>query len=545
MAEGSEAKDRGPSRLAEMGQRVRDGFNSLKFAAMMLDLNRRRVDQKSIVRVASLITIGGLALSLATPLDRFGNRSAASLAFEAANFPPAASAQADQDEITGLTSFAQALQEAGRVTSGEQEVVPAVEEPQIVEAPPEVPIPIASEVVGEEDAMRQEQFRMREELREKLEEETRRAVREKVAEEEAFMKASQEAAKRPIKKPAIIREVLPTASFKVEVGAEQVVFSSQEQRFDPEEVPDVAPRAFIDADGLVHLFSGNFEKNFPFVGPTLENLIHVNQQTHHDPEGGRTGNHDWLAATYTEDGQTVFAIGHREFHAWEVGQSPAPPNPEYTNGWYNTLELYRSDDGGRTFKHIGRIASIDKSYSPENKAGPLGVFQPSNIIKREDGKFCFLASTRWPGFGGRVLICTPNLADPSAYQVVTTQGEESSLGMKASIESAITSNARPDCVVWNEYLGNYISIYAYADGRITYSLSPDLIHWGPVGLLADYRGKWAGGTLYAALLRPDPTLNDRNFEETGQKAWLYFMARPVHGDEYNRYLIRVPITFLK
>ena len=57
---------------------------------------------------------------------------------------------------------------------------------------------------------------------------------------------------------------------------------------------------------------------------------------------------------------------------------------DYLKCWYNSITLARSTDGGRTFTHAAPprhlVASVPYRYEPD--AGPFGLFQPSNIVRR-------------------------------------------------------------------------------------------------------------------------------------------------------------------
>ena len=64
--------------------------------------------------------------------------------------------------------------------------------------------------------------------------------------------------------PLVVRRLVVT-------GPEEIVFDWTTDRCEDEHIPDIAPRAFRDADGLVQLNIGHYV-NYRMTGPDLDTL---------------------------------------------------------------------------------------------------------------------------------------------------------------------------------------------------------------------------------------------------------------------------------
>jgi hypothetical protein len=362
----------------------------------------------------------------------------------------------------------------------------------------------------------------------------------------------------------------------VVVGQTETVFDWSTDRCDDEDVPDLGARAFRGADGRVTLIASH-DSAWRFVGANLDSLIHdcaavMSSDQRDDPS--LYSDRSWLAAPYTVDGQTVYALVHNEYQG---SQHPgACPQQEYEPCWYNAVTEYISTDGGRTFGPIAPppghlVASLPHLY--EAGAGPYGVFEPTNIIKHTDGMYyTYIRVDEYRSEVQRIcLMRTAALDDPTSWRA--WDGSDFTIQLLNPYrDPAAALLARPCAViglnqlgimgngiVFNTYLQRYVMVgttVTSVDGRevwgVVYSFSVDLIAWQTRQLLfeAELPGTYEPGDnnvyLYPVLL--DPASDSRNFETTGEHAYLYltrFNTRESGDrlDTLDRDLVRVPVRF--
>ncbi len=206
------------------------------------------------------------------------------------------------------------------------------------------------------------------------------------------------------------------------VGAEETVFSWARGRCGEEDIPDLPARAFRDDAGRVQLISAH-HVNRRFVGRSLDRLTHPCAVTMHsgdDADPARFNDREWLAAPYTLDGRTIYALVHNEYQGNQ--HAGRCPSGVYLNCWYNAVTLAVSHDGGVSFRdaqppprHL--VATVPYRYAPD--AGAYGIFSPSNIVhNKDDGYYYVLVAARRyrrQQFGSCVLR-TQRLGDPSSWR---------------------------------------------------------------------------------------------------------------------------------
>ncbi|MEO1056186.1 MAG: hypothetical protein AAFY28_04650 [Actinomycetota bacterium] len=103
------------------------------------------------------------------------------------------------------------------------------------------------------------------------------------------------------------------------VGPEEVVFDYSEQACGDYQRPDLPARAFRSADGTVNVVM-SAPDNTRLVGPSLDELAvacEVVRTSAYDHDPAAHAHFEWIGALYTEDGNTVHAVIHNEFHGWE------------------------------------------------------------------------------------------------------------------------------------------------------------------------------------------------------------------------------------
>jgi hypothetical protein len=373
----------------------------------------------------------------------------------------------------------------------------------------------------------------------------------------------------------------PTATAVIDpqlalVGPTETVFDWSTDRCGDEDIPDLGARAFRGADGRVTLVASHYS-TWRFVGASLDELAHdcapvMSSAQQGDPS--LYSDRSWLAAPYTLDGQTVYALVHNEYQG---NRHPgACPQEAYEPCWYNAVTEYISIDGGRTFGPIvpppgHLVASLPHRY--EAGAGPYGVFEPTNIIKHTDGMYySYIRVDEFRSEAQRIcLMRTATLDDPASWRA--WDGSDFTIELLNPYrDPAGALSARPCAVIginqlgvmgtsitFNTYLQRYVMVGTTAttiEGRevwgVLYAFSLDLIEWQTRQLLFEAELPWTyepgddNVYLYPVLL--DPASDSRNFETTGEHAYLYvtrFNTREAGDqlDTLDRDLVRIPVRF--
>lgn len=380
----------------------------------------------------------------------------------------------------------------------------------------------------------------------------------------------------PPASPTPFPEPTPTASPEPEprlaiAGPEEMVFDWTTDACEPEDIPDLPARAFRDAGRQVHLVSAHI-RNRAHIGANLNDVVHtcdVILESGRDADPAMFNDNEWIAAVYTEDGETVYAVVHHEYHGWE---HDACTSAEHFDCWYNAATLAVSTDGGRTFSDAASppdhfIAGLPHPY--EDGAGPYGVMEPGSIVKKDGYYYQFIRIDDYRSDAQWIcLMRTDNLSDPSSWrawdgEAFAVQFADPYRYPDASREDPLCAPVSPDSLgvmnqslTYNTYLERYVMLGITADtivGRevwgIYYSFSDDLLHWSHRRLLVEVELPWTyqpgddDYILYPALI--DPESLSLSFETTGQTAYLYFTRFNVSAGNspLDRDLIRFPVQF--
>jgi hypothetical protein len=358
-------------------------------------------------------------------------------------------------------------------------------------------------------------------------------------------------------------------------GDEEVVYDWTTDHCEGPNLPDLSSRAFRGADGQVQLILSHFV-NYRMVGPDL-NTVKVDcnklMQSTYSGDPSLFTDQEWIAAPYTEDGQTIYAIVHNEYHGYDFRGQCHVVGYYVPECWYNNLTLVVSTDGGQTYTHAltppeHMVAGFPYVYKPD--AGPAGIREPSNIIKAQDGYYYEFANASYydPNKQGVCLMRTTDVSDPSAWRFWNGKDFEGTF-----INPYVTTPENPDehlcpplapdeigasmnqSITFNTYMNRYVLVGVSADQRGTrtiwgfyYSFSFDLIHWTHRKLLKEITLPWTAEHnddvmyLYPSLL--DPNSDSRNFDTSGETAYVYY-TRLNHGQgSLDRDLIRIPVEFL-
>jgi len=118
--------------------------------------------------------------------------------------------------------------------------------------------------------------------------------------------------------PTTAADLAPVA---VEViGPEEVVFDHSEQACGDYQRPDLPARAFRGADGSVSVVLSH-EQNTRLVGPSLDEVAvtcEVIRTSQYDHDPAAHAHFEWISAIHTDDGETVHAVIHNEYHGYEA-----------------------------------------------------------------------------------------------------------------------------------------------------------------------------------------------------------------------------------
>jgi hypothetical protein len=372
------------------------------------------------------------------------------------------------------------------------------------------------------------------------------------------------------------------------------------------DIPDQPARAFKDDQNRVHLHfdiaSNKFIRN---IGTSLDDAsksINDGQGRRHDcavPNGISGGqpnpalfdDYEWLTATYTLDGHTIYGLMHEEFRGWQVPQPWYCDLGQYGNDttkcWYNALVLYVSTNSGDWFDRYWQtnplccpppghlVASVP--YQWVNGTGPYGFFSPSNIVSKKDPVtnttyYYNIPRAKEPSKTDiSCLLRTSNLADPTSWRAwggssfdvrfINPYQEtpaNPSDHMCADVGGNVMTGAS-ESLTYNTYFGKWMLIGAFGGGSpgFYYSLSDDMIHWTSPTLLMSrttqqsYTCGDPDPVRDPSVLDPTSTLNadgqaSRNYETVDQDAYLYYVALPLQGGcsfTDNRDMLRIPVHF--
>ena len=347
-------------------------------------------------------------------------------------------------------------------------------------------------------------------------------------------------------------------------GETELVFNPKRDRCDGHDVPDAPLRAYRGAEGKTIAFGLHFV-NRALRGDTLDRIkidCNVVLNSKHLADPAAYDDYNWITATWTNDGKSVDAIIHHEYHGNEHEGRCA--FKEMMKCWYNTLVGYRSTDGGANFLRSARAPVVAAAAFTQDKqqGRHRGFFNPSNIVAMGNHRYFMASNTGWDGQGfGVCLFRTQDTSDPSSWRA--WDGKDFSRRYGDPYGPAGTNTGKPcqpilpfqapvGSVTRHAASGNWIAVYqAWKDDKyhplagLYYATSRNLTDWTmPRLLLAgatnyDDPCKISGPLMgYPSML--DPQSKSRNYDETGDSAQLYYVSLETKGCSItsNRDLLR-------
>ncbi|WP_158807639.1 hypothetical protein [Beijerinckia sp. L45] len=347
-------------------------------------------------------------------------------------------------------------------------------------------------------------------------------------------------------------------------GTPSVVFNSTRDGCEPNDIPDLNPRAYRDSNGGVTLFGLHFF-NRALRGPDFAHLkidCHVALGSPLDADPAHHADRNFIAATWTPDGRSVSALVHEEYHADDHGRCRVSGE---LGCWYNSVLAYQSHDGGANFDEASPLVVASAPFTQDVEQGRhRGFFNPSNIVADGPYRYAFVSTTGWDSQPfGNCLFRTDDPSKPASWRAY----DGTAFTIRYADPYKAKSKPKP-CkaiapfayavggVVHHRPSNLWIAVFQAPSGGVFpvdgfyYAVGRDLLHWGAPRLLV------AGKTLYGDLCKAgpsiinypsllDPTSSSRNFDEIGATPELFFTIMQVAGCQTGeRLLVRQPLTLL-
>jgi hypothetical protein len=337
------------------------------------------------------------------------------------------------------------------------------------------------------------------------------------------------------------------------VGDGVVIFSSDGQRCSKNDIPDSPLRAFRKSDGSIVALSTHYE-NRRLLGPTLMELHHdctvvYQGSDNSDPAG--FDNKTWVASTWTNDGRTIAALGHNEYHADRFpGRCRFKSEAEC---WYNAIVLLQSSNGGETFKRATpEPVAAPPLQEAASQGRSVGYFNPSNIVS-DKGYYFVLVNQSGIGpekSGGRCLFRTSDPALLSNWSFFDGHNFVASAGSPYD-----GGRPHPPCQAARGFHGVLGSIarlrgtdlfvgFTIDDGAVEAVFSHDLLNWSGNQAVMRSSSYWSktcdGGHRYNYVSVLDNESPGRNFDSIGGEASL-FIVRAGCNVTMSRDLVRYQV----
>ena len=329
--------------------------------------------------------------------------------------------------------------------------------------------------------------------------------------------------------------------------------------------PDGPIRAFRRADGKFAV-DNNENDDFQLVGSNPFDLrvscASILSSAQYGPlVRGLTG----IEATYTEDGQTIYALAGQDLSA--LNEAIGCVDQGDGNCWQGSIEALVSTDMGNSFNFTssgnGDVAALTHTLTT-GQPGTEGYNGSTNIIKR-NGLYYALVSVidAYAGQSRTCLIRTGNLADPGSWRGYDGSGFNAVLQPTGNgpspIPCANVGGGNLPSVSSLGFIprkGIYIAVFparlqlagdSAALPGAYYSTSADLLNWTPAQRLMELPREPGVDSTTEADAYPvliDPFSQTRNFETIdSQTPVLTFTAIQVYnnGLTTNRNLVAVPL----
>ncbi|MFA5068319.1 MAG: hypothetical protein WC466_09865 [Candidatus Izemoplasmatales bacterium] len=370
------------------------------------------------------------------------------------------------------------------------------------------------------------------------------------------------------------------AQVDITFGAEEVVFDYSTSKCETGDIPDISARAFTDSNGKTQLLASHY-KSYRMIGDSLASLAKdctAVMSSDFNSDASKFNDHEWIAAPYTLDGAKVYALMHNEYQGHLYSTSGVCATGQYRDCWYNSITSSISSNNGKTYTHSAAPAHLVLS-SPfkynGSSAGPIGFFEPSNIIKGNDGYYyAFVALSQPTAYNGQTNpqssgICVMRtgeikeltgtgttvwkLWDGTGFNIENKNPYTQTVNPSAQVCQPVNGEyAQLRSVTWNTYLNKYIGAGISYDSSnnkwFTLAFSDNLIDWTVPQKFRAASNTAANNEVYTSIIDPEVIVNNanvqtKNFEKSDSSFYLYFTR--INDGNMNRDLIRIPVGILK
>jgi hypothetical protein len=361
-----------------------------------------------------------------------------------------------------------------------------------------------------------------------------------------------------------------------QIAPETVPFDWSAHKCTNDDIPDQPARAFREANGTIN-FVDSHHTVWRSTTTNLTTLSHrcspVMMNSHNNTDPAMYDDKEWIAAPWTSDGTTVYAVTHSEYQGWRHAPGgycirSGEPFTDKQKCWQNSLTLVKSTNGGSTFTHTTPpshlVAGSPIRWVRGN--GPIGFFQPSHIVKGQDGWHYLIARVMGgssPQPLGSCVLRTRNVADPTSWRGWSGSGFTvtfpspylNTLDPAEHVCQPANIGTLSESLGWSTYFKKWVLVGSAdnADGvsgpGFYLFTSDDLINWGPAQLLMKAELPWtwqcSDGPFYRDPSLLDPQSKTRNFDTMGQRPYLFFTRFNINScsPSLDRDLIRIPVEF--
>ena len=343
-------------------------------------------------------------------------------------------------------------------------------------------------------------------------------------------------------------------------GPIESIFVWTGSRCADDDIPDTPLRAVRLGPTSVVAFSTHFN-NRRFLGTDMNSIVRdctVVFAGNGSPNPEDYSDRVWISSTWSENGRTIFALGHNEYQAH---RHPGRCRfSTYMQCWWNAIVLLRSDDAGRSFSRVGErpVASIPIRQDVD-QGHSRGFFEPSNIVKRGDQYFALIrAGPEGAQKAGTCLFRTDDLTRPEAWRFFDGEGYSANVDPYRDDPSQAKPCAPLEglkgivgSVVYAPEFEVYVAVSAFgsknpSESGFYYSVSTDLIHWSKGRLFLALPTLWSatcGQDRFAYPSLVDVRSPSRNFDVVAGEPYLYFVRLQVDECQgtLRRELVRMKI----
>eukprot|EP01084_Bolivina_argentea_P234226 394321_1 len=329
----------------------------------------------------------------------------------------------------------------------------------------------------------------------------------------------------------------------------------------------VEPYQWDVADGSVRAFRQNSKNITWLLAPVnlgsranyvLNENLEISQANHScNVYYNSTNNHnvsmfsdrEWIFATFImENSDTVHGLVHVEFDGWR-DVPPGPGQKNCTNPWpaclFQSITTVVSYDGGLSWEyilppplHISAVSPYKFFYNQP----PFGWGIPSNILyNKQDNYYYATATTETYGLqnGGTTIMRTNNLSIPNSWKcyngssgkfdvdIGTDPYTANNFVIEDHICTIITEITLPT-LLWSEYYNKFLMVGTSNrwnnNAAFGFTLSADLIHWGPWSVIRKeyHPSNETYHEDYPSFI--DPNCKNLNYDCAGKSGYLYYVV---------------------